>query len=185
MMFNKIMLTTLACGICLPVFAKELIAPNSNWAYFDQPEAPQQHWQHTTFDDSHWQRGAAAFGYGEDDEQTVTSYGIDPHNKPLTQYFRKTFEAPAQAIDSALILRYLVDDGAVFFLNGVEIHRVNLPSEVGHHTTATHSNIEHVWIEAPLDNVRLHSGVNTLAVEVHQISRGSSDISFDAALLIK
>lgn len=45
-------------------------------------------------------------------------------DRVLTHYFRTTFEVHCRKPD--LRLRNVVDDGAVFYLNGVEIDRVRM-----------------------------------------------------------
>ncbi|MCJ8301392.1 beta galactosidase jelly roll domain-containing protein [Shewanella sp.] len=163
--------------------AAELIAPGSQWRYFDSaPELPPT-WYLPEFDDSRWPIDRAQFGYGEEDEHTVTHFGPDKDNKYPVQYFRTTFVQHEDSLNSQLILRLLIDDGARVYLNGVNVYQLNLPAVNEPHQLATNSLIEHVWIEVPLAHVTLIQGDNTLAVSVHQLSPTSSDLSFDLALV--
>jgi len=162
--------------------AKEIVSPQSTWRYYDDISPPRGAWKSLTYNDATWSQGKAQFGYGERDETTVTSYGQDPKNKIITQYFRKTFKLDTSK-KSTLILRYIVDDGAIFYINEKEVHRVNLPKNAEHNTLATSSDIEHVWVELPIEVQNLQSELNVIAVEVHQLSASSSDLSFDAALI--
>jgi len=46
---------------------------------------------------------------------------------PNTYYFTTAFELPASLPLPQFTLTHLVDDGAVFYLNGVELSRFNMP----------------------------------------------------------
>jgi hypothetical protein len=164
-------------------FSTEIISPGSQWHFYDKAEAPDHTWNAIHFNASSWQQGFAQFGYGDNDENTVTSFGGNPNKKTITQYFRKQFTIKNSDKIKNLKLRYIIDDGSVFYINGHEAYRVNLPINSTHNTLANHSDIEHVWVEVPLSHVKLNEGINVIAVEVHQLSIESSDISFDAALI--
>ena len=49
-------------------------------------------------------------------------------------------------------------------------------------TTAIGGTDENAWQESPIDPARLVAGTNVIAVEVHQQSPSSTDISFDLEL---
>ena len=49
-------------------------------------------------------------------------------DKNITTYFRKTFDVANAANSSALSMRLLRDDGAVVYVNGVELERPNMPA---------------------------------------------------------
>ncbi|TQV89525.1 PPC domain-containing protein [Aliikangiella coralliicola] len=168
--------------------AEELISPASQWQYYDLAASPPLDWFTKDFDSSQWQTGKAQFGYGENDEATVTAFGNDPENKTLVQYFRRTFVIQNLSDIGEPKLRILVDDGAVVYINGIEAYRVNLTKDTDHtlrsehQTLATDSLIEYVWQEVPFDFSLLQQGENSIAVAVHQLSPNSSDISFDLAI---
>ncbi|MDD2597783.1 MAG: lamin tail domain-containing protein [Kiritimatiellae bacterium] len=87
---------------------------------------------------------------------------------------------------AALKLRLIRDDGAVVYLNGVEIVRDNMPTnDIGYLDYAS-SGIVGADESTPqiytLPPDNLITGLNTIAVEVHQHSAKSSDLSFDLAL---
>lgn len=164
-------------------FSTEIVSPRSQWHFYDKAEAPHQSWNTVQFNSSSWQQGFAQFGYGDNDENTVTSFGNDANNKRITQYFRKEFTVKNSELYKGIKLRYIIDDGAVFYINNHEVYRVNMPKDSTHNTLANNSDIEHVWVEIPLNDVKLNNGINVIAVEVHQLSVSSSDISFDAALI--
>src|SRR5262245_22117723 len=86
-------------------------------------------WTAPDYDDSAWSSGPALL-YVEDNP------AVTPRNTPLpardgslpyvTYYFRTAFQltGPPPAF---LTFSNLVDDGAVFYLNGVEIYRLRMP----------------------------------------------------------
>ena len=87
---------------------------------------------------------------------------------------------------ASLALSYVLDDGAVFYLNGQEIKRSSLMpvGTITDTTTATtYINPEGV-IEGPftLPATALLKGTNTLAVSVHQNATTSSDLVFGVKL---
>ena len=87
---------------------------------------------------------------------------------------------------AALTVRYVRDDGAVIYLNGVEVVRSNMPAgTIGYTTRATTAISgagESAWLQAPIDPALLVAGTNVIAVEIHQQSPSSSDVSFDLEL---
>jgi hypothetical protein len=68
----------------------------------------------------------------------VVSFGPNPNTKYITTYFRVTFEATAGPANPTLGL--LADDGAVAYINGVEVVRDNLPAGVITSSTRAASN---------------------------------------------
>ena len=106
---------------------------------------------------------------------------------PVTTYFRKTFEyeKPVQKT-LALQLEGVVDDGAIFYLNGVEIHRSNMPSGSIDYNDPAAVNLAEPEAVGPLtlSADALQDGLNTLAVEVHQAAGGQNDLFFLAELKV-
>lgn len=165
-----------------------LVSLNSEWNYHDHGADLGSEWTATDFDDADWALGNAELGYGDGDEATTVSYGDDSSDKHITTYFRNTFEYTGEASNAMNgLLRLRRDDGAVVYLNGVEIMRSNMPGgPVTSETTALSEIVgtnESTLYEYPVA-LNLNSGENVLAVEVHQINPTSSDISFDAELLL-
>lgn len=103
---------------------------------------------------------------------------------PITTYFRTKFKV---ASDLELVQPWvdaLVDDGAVFYLNGNEILRLRMPTgAVLPSTLATPAVAEAVLSSGNVfaKNAIL-PGENVLAVEVHQATAKDSDLTFGAAM---
>ena len=164
-----------------------LVAAGSVWRYLDDGSNQQTAWQKPGFDDSQWKSGPAQLGYNDGDEKTVVGFGPSSSSKYITTYFRHTFMVANAAFVSQLKARLLRDDGAVVYLNGREIFRSNMPEqEILFSTTASQviSGDEEtsVFVENEVDPSLLQTGANILAVEIHQQSGSSTDISFDFAL---
>jgi len=162
-----------------------LVPAGSVWKYLDTGAAPASTWRTTNFNDSAWLAGAAQLGYGDGDEVTVVGYGPDAANKYITTYFRRSFFVPDRSVYTNLILRVLRDDGAAVYLNGVEVFRSNLAAGATGSTPATlavSGSEEASFFPTNVNPALLLNGTNLLAVEIHQSSGGSSDISFDLEL---
>lgn len=156
------------------------------WRYNDSGADLGTAWNAPGFDDSAWKSGRTQLGYGDGDEATVLNSG-PTNQRIITHYARSTFDAGPSVDDvQSLTLRVLADDGACVYLNGVEIARLNLPT--GPLTSSTRASqavagsAESRWTDLVVPKSALQAGTNTLAVEVHNDSRSSSDISLDVEL---
>jgi len=156
------------------------------WRYNDSGMDLDTAWTTNGYDDSSWAFGQAELGYGDGDEATTLSFGGDPDDKHITYYFRKTFTVEDPSSFDQLSLRLLRDDGAVAYLNGNEIARSNMPmGAIDFQTTASQTvggGAESLFETIEVDPTALQAGENVLAVEIHQASPSSSDISFNLSL---
>lgn len=163
-----------------------LILPGTTWRYWDQGPPPSPDWASPAFDDRSWPAGPAELGYGDGDESTVLSFGPNANNKHPAAYFRQAFVLPNAAAVTELVVELVRDDGAVVYLNGKELLRDNLPAGVITHTTLASSAVggaeESQFFNFILPPTHLLTGTNLLAVEVHQASANSTDLSFNLAL---
>lgn len=165
--------------------AADLVAANSSWKYLANGSDQGSAWRSYPFNDAGWNTGNAEFGYGDGDEATVVSYGTSATNKFITTYFRKTFNVADPSEFTGLDLGLIRDDGVVVYINGTEVFRNNMPTGTIRYNTVAPGYIdgvnESIWINAKINNV-LVAGTNLIAVEIHQNSPGSSDISFNLTL---
>jgi len=178
----------LSISVVAPVLGQTVLVPTgSTWKYLDDGSDQGTLWRGTGFDDGGWDTGPAQLGYGDGDESTVVSYGPDSNDKYITTYFRHTFSVSDPSQFEYLELRLLRDDGAVVYLNGVEVKKSNMPDSTVHYLLRARSAVggdaEDAFYEDYLSGSYLSPGPNVLAVEIHQISGTSSDISFDMELL--
>ncbi len=149
---------------------------DTGWYYFDaEMEPPVQGmttWWAVGYDHSTWGNGQAQLGYGDGDEKTTINSNTE------TAYFRKHFNVDDAAKYDSTLLQLLVDDGAVVYVNGQEVWRENMPAGVIEYSTTAIEIYENTLVDTFLVG-GLVTGVNTIAVEIHQRGSGSSDISFD------
>lgn len=166
---------------------EEFVEAGDYWKFDDQGAEPAVGWKGLPYADGVWQEALAKFGYGDNDETTTVSYGGVDNQKHITTYFRRRFYLDDPADYSALTTSLLVDDGAVIYLNGNEVERINIEEgiTVNYSTTAEDTvggDDEETFFDWPLDPSDLVAGENVIAVEVHQRSQSSSDLGFDLAL---
>jgi len=162
-----------------------LIPVGSTWRYRDDGSDQASAWRAIGFNDAAWLSGASQLGYGEGDERTVIGYGSSATNKFVTTYFRQGFNISDPAAFTALSLRMMRDDGAVVYINGIEAARSNMPAGPILYRTFASGSIsvdESAFHSFSLTPQLLVSGMNVIAVEIHQSDPGSSDVSFDLEL---
>jgi hypothetical protein len=162
------------------------IVAGNTWKYLDNGTNQGTAWRAPAFSDATWKNGASELGYGDGDEATLVGFGTSSSNKFITTYFRKTFTIADPAAVSALAYRLLRDDGAVVYLNGVEVLRSNMPTGTITNTTrasaGVNGNAERQWFTGSINPALLVAGTNVIAVEIHQESPSSSDVSFNFEL---
>jgi hypothetical protein len=163
-----------------------MIDAGSSWRYLDNGSNQGAAWRGMTFNDSSWRTGFAQLGYGDGDEQTVVSFGSNSKKKNITTYFRRAITVTNPAQFATLTLSLLRDDGAVVYINGVEVWRSNMPAGSIDFKTLAATTIEganeSAWLSTALKPGALVAGTNVIAVEIHQDAATSSDISFDLKL---
>jgi uncharacterized delta-60 repeat protein len=160
-----------------------LVPMGAVWQYLDTGVDQGIAWIAPGFNDTAWPSGPAQLGYGDGDEATTVGFGPDLNNRYITTYFRRSFVLNNATAVTNLSLRLLVDDGAVVYLNGAEVFRANLPAGVVNFHTLAISAAENAIHSVSLGPALLLEGTNIVAVEVHQNSASSSDLSFDLELV--
>lgn len=164
-----------------------LIPAGASWFFNDSGVDLGTAWRAPGYDDGQWAAGFAQLGYGDGDEATTLGFGGDTSNRYITYYFRHRFLVSNPAEIATLTARLLRDDGAIIYLNGIEMARSNMPT--GAVTGATLASVaaggtdESLWHNIPLDPTKLVAGINVLAVELHQSGPSSTDTSFDLELI--
>jgi hypothetical protein len=150
-------------------------------SYLVPDSQPDAGWTGTDFDDQAWLLGPGGVGYGDGDDQTT----IGP---ALSVYCRYRFEVIDPGAIGQLILEVDFDDGFVAYLNGEEVGRFLMgpagstpswdqPAD-GLHEANRYLGTAPLRIL--LDDSELgllNEGTNVLAIEVHNESIGSSDLS--------
>jgi hypothetical protein len=184
---NNFCYLIIAVFISISAQAQTTLLPyGSSWRYLDNGTNQKTAWTGTGFDDASWVSGDAQLGYGDGDEATVVSYGSNASAVYITTYFRKSINISNVNAFSHYVLNMKRDDGAVVYINGIEVWRSNMPiGTVAYNTLASRAHDDGTEVQT-LTLTRaasmLVSGNNTIAVEIHQQAANSSDISFDFQL---
>jgi hypothetical protein len=176
-----------ASGSATTVTSATLVAKGSEWYAWTPDATPWGCWycDRNWEPSSEWVTGPGPLGYGESYLATTLPYGSDPARKTVTAYFRRDFYVEDASRVVQLGLDVMYDDGAVYYVNGYPGTPLGLPSPYPPRETlaAPHeAQNRYRTIDVSALVPRLHDGMNTLAVEVHQADRASSDLVFDAAL---
>jgi len=101
-------------------------------------------------------------------------------------YFRNVFSPGVSPSGAKVYLRHFVDDGAVFYFNGVEVLRTNMPAGAYDYTTTATRLVDDGTLSDPIQlPVQLLAGTNVLAVELHQITGLDTDKVFTASMDIR
>ena len=156
---------------------------HSVWRYNDAGNMPDAAWAELSFDDSQWPQGAALLY--NDVNLTVQPPGVK--NTPIavtnlsgpivTHYFRLHITNNISPFGAIFETAQYVDDGAVFYLNGRELSRFNMPSgTISPATRASGSATEGIFNSGlTIAPTNFLPGHNVLAAEVHQFSLASPD----------
>ena len=146
------------------------------WQYFEGGSSPGDAWTTPVFNDSTLKTGTAPLGYGDDDLKTTIGFGGDAKAKNSVAFFRKKFALSDANASSRYAAGIRYDDGAVVYLNGVEVFRYNVdkakpgePNEKQFASSTIGGNDRrerHYWFLRSIRKMR--QGENVIAVSVHQ-----------------
>jgi len=153
------------------------------WNYFPALlSGPPTNWNQPGFTPSSWNTGTGGIGYADGDDNTTIS-------PVIALYMRLDFNIVDTAKILAAILHADYDDAFVAYLNGHEIARANIgtvgviPSSTATSNTFREALMyqggkpEDFFLNKDILNQHLKPGSNTLAIQVHNYSSTSSDMS--------
>ncbi len=134
-----------------------------------------------------WGSGAGPFGYetssGNPPVAIATPLTRPALNSPrvVTYYFETDFSVAAADLPNitGLTVTHQIDDGAVFYINGQEVGRYDMPGGAVDATTLASNDTSgeaDALRELAVDPRWLVAGGNRISVEVHQASAFSSDV---------
>lgn len=158
------------------------IANTATWKYLDDGSNQGTSWRTSEFNDSSWSSGPAELGYGDFDEVTTVNSG-PAGGRYATTYFRGSTNIPDPSTFVNFTISVTYDDAYAIYVNGTEVARHagltnNAPfDEYANNTVGNNAN-DTLTIPASV----FVPGTNIIAVEIHQSSSGSSDISFALSL---
>ncbi|MBK9140707.1 MAG: lamin tail domain-containing protein [Verrucomicrobia bacterium] len=182
-----------------PTGPRTLIPRGAVWRYHDAGAEPAAAggltWRDPGYPAGGWAAGPAVLGFAGastvNPVATQTRRYVSGNSGPqvTTTYFRHEFTLDATNSRPDLVLEILRDDGAVLYLNGVEILRENMPDGPITYDTWSASVVsspdQNTYFTRTVNVAQfLRVGVNTLAAEVHQCNATSSDLYFDLSLTL-
>lgn len=155
---------------------ESVVLPGDQWDYLIPSSQPNSSWNQLGFDSSSWSTGSSGFGYGDGDDATIIS-------NTISVYIRTIFTITNASEVEAIILDLDYDDGFVAYLNGQEIARNLISGSIPNFNQPSDGYHEALLAQgyAPerfgVDTNLLNTGTNVLAVQVHNQSINSSDLS--------
>ncbi|HEX8270642.1 MAG TPA: alkaline phosphatase PhoX [Flavobacterium sp.] len=159
------------------------VSKDSQWKFLDNGTSlDATPWKELTAPNTTWAIGAAPLGYG-DPSNTVISFGPDANNKFITSYFYKDIVVNTSAMSDLVEFGLRRDDGAIVYVNGIEVFRDNMPAGATNYmtfsaTTVDAANEKRYWVHQVAKSA-FQNGINRIAVEVHNRDGQSSDLGFD------
>lgn len=164
-----------------------LVNVGSTYKVLETGVEPGPEWKTLGFEDKTWRSGKGLLGF---EEAPLPSPGLRAKLKPgvITYYFRKKFVFQGDPKATRITIDQILDDGAVYYLNGREIGRSRMPGgPIGPQTLASESvgdASEEVGV-LTVDGSYLQQGTNILAAEAHQASANSTDFVFGMRLRVR
>lgn len=156
----------------------------ASWKYLATGPDQGTAWRASGFNDASWPSGTGDLGFKNANHTTIPST-----SGRVTYYFRTHVTLSAGNPVQALNLSLKRDDGAVVYINGVEVTRSNMPTGTITFTKKASVNIdgadETTPVSIDLPAGALSTGDNVVAIEVHQrASGGAADLTMDAQLTV-
>jgi len=158
-----------------------------NWRIHDKNIDLGTAWRAPAFDDSSWTNGPGLFGF---ENASLPAPGIRTpftDSDQLTFYARTRFVYNGTLSGITISIDQILDDGAVYYLNGTEIGRSGIAAGTVTFTTTANRTTGDAAEELNVFSVpgtALVNGTNVLAAEIHQVNTTSSDVVFGARLKI-
>lgn len=165
-----------------------VVSITNMWRYNQQGADLGTGWRQPDYRDDAWPAGRALLCVSADTlpvpKNTTLSLTSGSGTRLVTWYFRTPFVFTGDPASAELLLRGIIDDGAVFYLNGVEVYRQNLRPGVMSYTNLAILNVPTPGFTGPftISNTSLIVGTNWLAAEVHQFNPFGADVVFGAEL---
>ncbi len=164
-----------------PLFYNTLIKEGDACQYIIPTASTDSNWRTLDFNDQNWQTGKTGIGYADGDDATFVPNGS------LAVFIRKEFTLTDPSVVAELILHIDYDDAFVAYINGQEIARSNMgnsPDFPGLNADIPTDREAQVYNGGAFEVYKLTeledllvSGKNVLAIQVHNISSTSSDMS--------
>ena len=167
------------------------------WRYHNEGVDLGTAWRLPYYDDSTWAQGRGLLGF-EMTTSTLMALSnqnafvntvlnlTSPTGQPIiTDYFRTAVDLQLDLTQATFIIRHVVDDGAVFYFNGTEVARFNMPSGPIIYGTVAPNPLPEGVVRSITNLTGLVCGLNSIAVEVHNQAPTSGDILFGAEIIAR
>lgn len=144
-------------------------------------------WRAPAFDDTAWLQGPGLLGF---ETAALPLPGLQTpmvDRDQLIFYLRTRFTYGGSLVGINVSIDQIIDDGAIYYLNGVEIGRSGMGAGVATAATASTRTVGDAVEELNVitaSGSALVQGQNVLAVQLHQVSATSSDAVFGCRLKI-
>jgi hypothetical protein len=157
------------------------------WRYWAVNRQVDPQWRATNFNDTAWAQGVGMFGFSQTGKvpppgiRTRLQFGM------TTYYFRRRLVMTNDVSKVNFLVDQILDDGAVYYLNGQEIGRFGMPGGNITATTPANRNVGDPAEETRVITIpgsRFVRGTNVFAVEVHNVAPNSPDLCFGMRLVI-
>ena len=155
---------------------ESVIIPGDQWQYTVPTSQLPNNWYTIGYNAAAWSTGPSGIGYGDGDDATDIS-------QANSVYMRKIFQINDLSQLNRVILDIDYDDAYIAYVNGIEVGRnllygVNIPYNTlaeGLHEAMLYQGYapDRVFIDKSL----LQNGTNIIAVQVHNHTTDSSDMS--------
>ena len=161
-----------------------LLEANATWNYRAEASAAPENWAQASFDDSAWPTGAAPLGYGD---SAIATQIATKGSRPVTTYYRTHFQVADAKGLKGVNVKYLADDGAVVYINGVEVDRTRMGAGTVSYTTRADSAPNFAAASASQSEIfvpasALKTGDNVIAVETHVNYMRTATVSMQASI---
>ncbi|MEA3494542.1 MAG: CotH kinase family protein [Bacteroidota bacterium] len=159
-----------------------IIFPQFSWDYFVGTTEPDSTWNTLAFNTSNWNKGKGGIGYADGDDRTIIP-------STISLYMRMKFMVPDKDKIARIILSMDYDDAFVAYLNGTEIARSNIgtvgikpkynDTSLTFHEAVMYKGEDPESFSPSIDLISntLSTGMNVLAIQVHNTGITSSDMS--------
>ena len=164
-----------------PLFYNTVIKEGDACRYIIPTPSTDSNWRNIDFNDQNWQIGETGIGYADGDDATIVPNGTQ------SVFIRQEFTLTDPTAVKELLLHIDYDDAFVAYINGQEIGRANMgssgafPGAIANIPRDREAEVYRggaleQYILTDLEGVLLN-GKNVLAIQVHNISNTSSDMS--------
>lgn len=169
-----------------------LPAAGTGWRWrpgISEASSPAGTWRETGFvEDETWNPATLPIGFGNVTGMTFKTPITGMQGAYTSLFLRNEFTIRPGEIPPALQLRFMLDDGFVLWINGVEVHRENLPGlpgdELSIADTAASNYSEGTSVVETLEaGAYLVEGTNTVSAQLFNARASSSDLGLELHLI--